>query len=72
MADLIFTRHPKEELYDLEKDPDQLHNVAGDATCAETTKKLRRQLQAELVKSGDPRLAVTDDTNRTTQESPLR
>ncbi len=69
VADLTFARHPKEELYDLKKDPDQLHNVAGDPTYAETAKKLRRQLEVELVKSDDPRMAVTDDTNQSAAES---
>jgi len=72
VADSTFAPHRKEELYDLKKDPDQLHNVAGDPTYAETTKKLRRQLQVELVKSNDPRMAVTDDTNQSTAESPRK
>jgi arylsulfatase A-like enzyme len=56
-ADLAFIRHPQEELYDLGKDPDQLHNVAGDVDYANAKKSLRSKLDAELVKSGDPRVA---------------
>ncbi|MEK6238826.1 MAG: sulfatase, partial [Planctomycetales bacterium] len=52
---LAFSRPPEEELYDLRNDPDQLHNVAADPIHAEARRRLRRQLNAELIKSGDPR-----------------
>ncbi len=55
-ANLAFSRRPQEELYDLRKDPDQLHNVASDADHADTKQQLRHQLDSELVNSGDPRL----------------
>ena len=47
---------PAEELYDLKKDPHQVHNVVDDANYYETRKKLRAQLMAELEKNDDPRL----------------
>ena len=34
-----------EELYDLEQDPKEMKNLAGDAGCAETTRKLRTELE---------------------------
>jgi arylsulfatase A-like enzyme len=56
-AQLAFLRHPDEELYDLGKDPEQLHDVAGDAIYAEAKQRMRRQLRAELTNSKDPRVA---------------
>lgn len=56
LAELAFVKHASEELYDLRKDPDQLKNMAKDPAYAEIRKRLRRKLDAELVKSDDPRL----------------
>ena len=50
-----FGRHPKEELYDLKKDPHQLRNLASDPNHASMLGKLSRQLTKELIGSGDPR-----------------
>jgi hypothetical protein len=55
-AKLAFLRHPAEELYDLRKDPEQLNNVASDPNYAKELLRLRRQLEAELIKSSDPQL----------------
>jgi hypothetical protein len=33
------------ELYDLSKDPDELHNLAADAACAEMKKQLQREME---------------------------
>lgn len=49
-------KRPREELYDLEKDPDQMINVAGDLAYAEVRSRLERQLLSELKRTGDPRL----------------
>ncbi|MDB4743113.1 sulfatase-like hydrolase/transferase [Planctomicrobium sp.] len=57
-ANLAFLRHPNEELYDLSKDPEQINNVADVSTYAKAKQRLRRQLDAELIKSNDPQLAV--------------
>jgi uncharacterized sulfatase len=46
---------PAEELYDNRKDPDQMKNVAADPQYAAVKEKLARQLDAELVQTGDPR-----------------
>jgi len=56
-ADLAFSQRLHEELYDLAKDPDQLHNVAQNPDYAKDKSRLRKKLDAELIKSGDPRLA---------------
>lgn len=58
-ADRVFSRAPDEELYDLRKDPGQLTNVAGQSPYRSTLVRLRRKLQAELIKTNDPRLAVS-------------
>ena len=53
-----FAKRPADELYDLKKDPDQLHNVAGDPTYAESLKKMSDKLTAQLAAAGDPRHAA--------------
>lgn len=54
--DLAFAPRPREELYVLAKDPDQIHNVAADPMYAAIRKKLEAQLMAELKRAEDPRL----------------
>ena len=71
-ADLSFATRPVEELYDLRKDPDQLKNVAGDRAYAKTRRRLRQQLDAELIKSGDPRVDVDGYTSRAVEGWPVR
>lgn len=51
-----YGKRPREELFDLKKDPHQMHNVATDPAYAEVVKDLRKRLLAELTKSGDPRM----------------
>jgi len=51
-----FGKRPAEELYDLAKDPSQVHNVASEAAYATNKAELSRQLQARLKVAGDPRL----------------
>jgi arylsulfatase A-like enzyme len=57
--DRAFAKRPREELFDLESDPHQVKNVAGDPAYAEEKKKLNKQLMDELTRTGDPR--VTGD-----------
>jgi uncharacterized sulfatase len=45
----------KEEFYDLEKDPWQLHDLAGDPAVAAEQKRLADQLREEGARRGDPR-----------------
>ncbi len=52
---LVFGKRPKEELYDVVKDPYQLINLAGDPGLQEVKAGLRERLAAELGTTGDPR-----------------
>ncbi len=54
-AALLFARRPLEELYELESDPDQLHNLTSGQKHAASLLRLRELLAAELLASGDPR-----------------
>ena len=47
--------HPGEELYDLDSDPDQLHNVAALPRYQQQRDNLRERLHAELYATHDPR-----------------
>lgn len=51
-----FGKRPAEELYDVSKDPDQLHNVAADPAYAEAKKVLAQRLMQILTDAGDPRV----------------
>ena len=57
--DIAFGRRPAEELYDLEKDPHQINNVADDPAYADARKQLSTRLMTVLRETGDPR--VTGD-----------
>ena len=58
-----YRRRPAEELYDLEKDPHELHNLAGDPKHAERIRQMRGKLTAWMKQQGDAgvqtELAVT-------------
>lgn len=54
--DLAFAKRPMEELYDLQKDPDQVQNVAAGPEYDTVLRSLRTRLFTELRKAGDPRL----------------
>jgi N-sulfoglucosamine sulfohydrolase len=49
-----FLHRPKEELYDLTKDPDELTNLAAEPAQAETLAELRRRLRAWQAETNDP------------------
>ena len=51
-----YGRRPYEELFDLRKDPNQMHNVANDSAYREVLLTLRNRLMDELIRSGDPRV----------------
>lgn len=53
---LIFGKRPAEELYDLRKDPHQIHNIATDANYADTLKLLRARVDDWMKQTNDPRL----------------
>ncbi|QDU25149.1 Choline-sulfatase [Anatilimnocola aggregata] len=52
----VYGKRPREELYDLRQDPQQLKNVAAEAAYASSRAKLEEQLMGELQRTGDPRL----------------
>ncbi len=54
--DHAYGKRPREELFDLKKDPHQMRNVATDPAYASVVAKLRKQLMEELERTGDPRL----------------
>jgi N-sulfoglucosamine sulfohydrolase len=54
--ELAFAKRPAEELYDLQKDEGQLHNVAEDAAYAAAKKELADRLLTELKATADPRV----------------
>jgi arylsulfatase A-like enzyme len=55
---LCFAKRGAVELYDCQRDPDQVKNLAGDPKYAGTVKKLRKQLVAYLEKTADPRFTA--------------
>jgi len=57
--DHTYGLRPREELYDLKRDPDQMNNVASDPAYQSRVAELRTRLMKELQSSGDPR--VKDD-----------
>ncbi len=57
--DFAFGLRPAEELYDLKKDPHQMHNVADDRSYAGRRKELSNRLAKLLKSNNDPR--VTGD-----------
>ncbi|MBI1355238.1 MAG: sulfatase-like hydrolase/transferase [Acidobacteria bacterium] len=61
-----------EELFDLEKDPWQLHNVADDPAYAEIKTRLQETLRAYQLETGDPRatgsMEIFDQTRQFVQE----
>lgn len=54
--DHAYGKRPREELFDLSKDPHQMHNVASDPDYANTVALLRKKLMKELQTTNDPRL----------------
>jgi N-sulfoglucosamine sulfohydrolase len=60
-----FLHRPKEELYDLTKDPDELTNLASDSAHAETLAELRRRLRAWQTETRDPWTILYREENAT-------
>lgn len=54
--DYAFAKRPREELYVLDKDPQQIHNVAADPDYATVRESLNQRLMDELKRTGDPRV----------------
>ena len=71
--DIAFARRPREELYDLRKDPFQMNNVAADPKYAKDKARLAAQLMKILTDAGDPRVrgnAQTFERSPFTDPSP--
>ncbi len=58
--DLAFDRRPREELYDLRVDVDQVTNVAADPKYAKIREQMRDKLMDVLRDTGDPRVVAAD------------
>jgi N-sulfoglucosamine sulfohydrolase len=58
---LCFAKRPAEELYDVSKDPHQIHNVAGQSDYADARKQLRARLDQWMKDTADPRAFKDDD-----------
>ncbi|MCP5113872.1 MAG: sulfatase-like hydrolase/transferase, partial [bacterium] len=51
-----FGRRPAEELYDMERDPNQHHNLATEPSFAVVKRELKQRLERYLTRNGDPRM----------------
>jgi uncharacterized sulfatase len=58
---LAVAKRPAEELFDIQKDPGCLKNLAEDPAFAKTREELSRQMIQYLEKTGDPRVAGNSD-----------
>lgn len=69
---LLAGPRPREELYDCEADPWQLHNLADDPAHVDTKARLKNRLEAYQRQTGDPRitgdLALFERTRALVQE----
>ena len=63
-----YGKRPREELYDVNKDPDQMKNLAQDPAYAKTVRKLRSRLMNYLSDHNDPRL---EDGGKFFETSPM-
>jgi arylsulfatase A-like enzyme len=68
LFDLAYGKRPREELYDLKKDPHQVHNVAAAPAYSQVLAGLEKRLMDELQRTGDPRLV---DDGRYFETPPL-
>ena len=66
--DHAYGKRPREELYDMNKDPDQMKNLAEDPDYSGTVKKLRARLMKYLGDHNDPRLV---DNGKFFETSPM-
>jgi len=66
--DHAYGKRPREELYDMNKDPDQMKNLAQDPDYSGTVKKLRARLMKYLRDHNDPRLI---DNGKFFETSPM-
>ncbi len=59
--ELCFGKRPEDELYDLKKDPHQVHNVAYEIAYQPVVSKLKARLFAFLEKTNDPRVVSREE-----------
>ena len=59
--DLNFGKRPKEELYDIEKDPFCMNNLANDPSLKSRKSEMTTLLYSELKNQGDPRILGNGD-----------
>ena len=59
-VDYAFGRRPAEELYDLQVDPHQMNNLAGNPEWRQERERLAARLMTELLTTGDPRVVRED------------
>lgn len=64
----FYQHRPAEELYDLEEDPFELKNLAGDPACAKIKSQLKRQLDFWMQQQAD--LGVTTELRATQRQGP--
>ena len=60
LFELGFGKRPREELYDLQTDPDYMVNVAGQGEYAQVRADLHARLMAVLAEQDDPRLTESE------------
>jgi N-sulfoglucosamine sulfohydrolase len=60
-AALAFGKRPLVELYDITRDPAQMHNVAGQAAYAEVQRELENRLFRSLMGQQDPRVVEAEE-----------
>ncbi|WP_010136729.1 sulfatase family protein [Ochrovirga pacifica] len=53
--EMSFAKRPEEELYNIQKDPHCMVNLANHPTYRKVCKELRAQMEKELIAQGDPR-----------------
>ncbi len=56
LFELGFGKRPREELYDMQNDPDHLHNLAHEPNCKDVIQELKYRLNEELRSHNDPRI----------------
>lgn len=61
MFELCYVERPEFELYDVNKDPDQIHNLINDPAHADIAKQLNERLMSHLRQTGDPRVGPDGD-----------
>jgi N-sulfoglucosamine sulfohydrolase len=52
-----FGKRPAEELYDMQRDPEQLNNLAGDPQFEKTMRELEARMESHLKSQQDPRMS---------------